>query len=87
MCSCRVLALVALASSVTGQVALHDQVTLPAEDGKIEFMDQDSSFGYAVTTTNKLLKIDLTSATNFAGESKTMIPTLFCLTTGFLRSS
>jgi hypothetical protein len=65
MCSCRVLALVALASSVTGQVALHDQVTLPAEDGKIEFMDQDSSFGYAVTTTNKLLKIDLTSAANY----------------------
>lgn len=66
MCSCRVLVLLALASSAAGQdITLHNQVALPAETGKIEFMDKDSTFGYAVTTTNKLLKIDLTDASNY----------------------
>jgi hypothetical protein len=69
MYACRAIALLALAASAAGAgseaLQMHNQVSLAPAEGKIEFMDKDGFFGYAVTSTNKLLKVDLSDATDY----------------------
>ena len=71
MYACRGIALLALAA-LAAAAGGSDEITMKnvqaldsTVEGKIEFMDDDNFFGYAVTTMNKLIKVDLGDATNF----------------------